>query len=100
MSEYISIRFEAFGACNGEIKLHTGGCLDQRVAYIIAVPDEGNPEPLYPSLSFLHGHDIRKGLTGVMFIAQPVDDRDGRCPGKFLDPGVYGCSYNDAAQIS
>src|SRR5574337_1199328 len=58
---------------------------------VIAVTDVGDLHAAKRAVLFPNGEEIRKNLTRVGQVAQPIDDRDSRMPGQFLNGLVAEC---------
>src|SRR5699024_8997945 len=83
-------------AGDGQLHARRGGGVDVRVADVVAVTDEGEPESLQRSEPLAQGGVIGQQLAGVQQVGEAVDNRHLSVPGELHQRVVTVGARHDA----
>ena len=75
------------------------GGLDQRMADVVAVADEGDLDTGEAAELLLEGQDVRERLAGMVLVRQRIDHRDRRRCGQLLDRRLREGADGDGIEI-
>ena len=74
----------ALRGSDGYIDAQLGAAQQKRMRHVVAIAYERELEPLERALVFVNRQKIRQHLTGVKFVREAVDDRNGAARGELF----------------
>src|SRR2546426_507834 len=98
--EDFGVRLVTAGTGRGHVHADNCGAEEKRIAYVVAVPDVDEFQPLERAPVLQDREEIRDDLAGVFLVIEAVDHRHTRIPGEFEDVLSAERPIHDAVHIA
>ncbi len=73
--------------------------MDERLADVPAITDEGDLDPAECREFLLDGKDVGQRLAWIVFVCQGIDHRDRRGPREGLELAVLGRAHRQSVDV-